>query len=92
MYLYILSDYLSLSLGANNGNQNHYCFSYMKLMCFTIMYCISFTQDMASHKNITAYFNQLYCLSHTISITTQLVPHTRELQSELGSIPEFNGN
>ena len=45
MYMYILSDYLTL--GANNGNQSHYCFLYMKLMCFTIMYCILFTQDMA---------------------------------------------
>ena len=23
-----------------------------------------------SHKNITAYFNSLYCLVHTISLTT----------------------
>ena len=45
MYMYIHSDYLSL--GANNGNQNHDWFLYIKLMCFTIMYCISFTQDMA---------------------------------------------
>ena len=84
--MYILSGYLSL--GANNGNQNHYCFLYTRLICFTIINRISFTQDMALAQNITAYFNQLYCLIHTISITTQLVPHTRELQSKK-NIPDL---
>ena len=63
MYMYIHSDYLSPS--ANNGNQNHYCFSYMKLMCFTIMYCISFTQEMAlTQKHISLFSLTILFISY----------------------------
>ena len=36
-----------------------------------------FLQYWPSHNNNTSSFNSLYCLVYTISITTQLVPHTR---------------
>ena len=69
MYIYIHSDYLSL--GANNGNQNHYCF------CIHEMNVLNYHDNVLYfiHKNITAYFNLIYCLIHrpTISITIQLV-------------------
>ena len=36
--------------------------------------CIELTSDLLyiwpSHKHTTAYFNSLYCLAHTISLTT----------------------
>ena len=52
-----------------------------------VLYFIHTRHGPRTKKN-TAYFNQLYCLIHTISITTQLVPHTRELQSKK-NIPDL---